>query len=240
MVYLASGEEAGYPLGMVKRIFFDFGGCLDAPGIHTRTLFFDSFLAEGLVAAEARAPFQEAYTQADQRMMASGEAKELGLRAFNRWNAALIAGTLSLPGEGATRAADRVTALMEGYLAESRGCLELLRGRYELGVISNFTGNLEVILRESGLRGFFDSVTESFHAGASKPDARIFHAALASQKQPPASCLYVGDNPVNDIAPAKALGLKAVLIHPPGGRRECGADGYLESLRELPSLIQSM
>lgn len=225
---------------MIKRIFFDFGGCLDAPGIHTRILFWDAFVAEGIQKPEERAAFQEAYTQADQRMMSTGEAAKLSLQAFNRWNANLIAQSLGLDKELSDRAGDRVTMLMQGYLQQSRGALMSLSEAFELGLISNFTGNLEVILREFDLRKFFDTVTESFYVGASKPDQRIFKAALASQLQPPERCLFVGDNPVNDIAPARALGMKTALIHSPGARKECGADIYLEDLSTLLSLIQRM
>lgn len=222
---------------MVKHIFLDFGGCIDAPGIHTRTLFWDAFLAEGLLPATERPKFQEAYTQADQQMMATGEAKALGLNAFNRHNAWLIASALGLPRPEAEAAGDRVTALMDAYLKESREALRGLALRYPLSLISNFTGNLEPILREYSLRELFQSVTESFYAGCSKPDPRIFRAALAQQREPAEKCLYVGDNPVNDIAPARALGMKAVLIHPPGQKKECGAGGYIESLSELGALL---
>ncbi len=94
---------------MLKRIYFDFGGCLDAPGIHTRTLFWDAFRAELSLPDEARASFQEAYTSADQRMMRTGEAAKMGLRAFNRHNAALIAEAAGLPLPRSLLAADRVT-----------------------------------------------------------------------------------------------------------------------------------
>jgi len=107
-----------------------------------------------------------------------------------------------------------------------------------MGLISNFTGNLEVILAEHDLSFLFDSVTESFYAGASKPELKIFHAALAKQNFPVSECLYVGDNPVNDIAPAKSLGMQAILIHEPGKKHECGADAYISSLWELSDWIQ--
>ena len=224
---------------MVKTIFFDFGGCIDAPGIHTRTLFWEAFLAEGVQLPSQRASFQEAYTKADQRMMGTGEACSLRLAEFNRHNSLLIADELGLAAPAAEAAAARVTEQMRGFLQSSREALAPLRGKYELGVISNFTGNLELILREFQLAEFFQSVTESYYVGASKPEPKIFLEALAKQGNPPGNCVYVGDNPVNDIAPAKALGMLAVLIHPPGKRQECGADFYLENLRDLSSWIQT-
>jgi FMN phosphatase YigB (HAD superfamily) len=216
---------------MVKALFFDFGGCIDAPGIHTRQLFWRAFQQEGFQGE--RAIFQEAYTLADQRMMSSGEAASMGLAEFNRHNAKLLAAELHV-GEG--RAGDLVTDLMKGYIAKSREALLELKG-FELGVISNFTGNLEVILREFALRDLFASVTESFHAGAAKPDLRIFRAALGSRD--PRECVYIGDNPKNDIEPARALGMSTVLIHPPGERQDCGADHYVEDLFAFSDWIQN-
>ena len=223
----------------LEHLFFDFGGCIDAPGIHTRTLFWDAYRELGLQSAEQRASFQEAYTQADQRMMASGEAKAMGLREFNRHNSALIAEAIGVGADPAKSAGDQVTARMDEFLLRSRDCLVGLAREFPLSVISNFTGNLEVILKEYDLHPIFHSVTESFYVGCSKPDERIFRAALAKQKAPAARCLYVGDNPVNDIAPAKKLGMQAALIHVPGQKRECGADFYLEDLADLLSYIQS-
>jgi putative hydrolase of the HAD superfamily len=220
----------------MKTIFFDFGGCIDAPGIHTRTLFWNAFREEGL--AQDRVVFQEAYTRADQQMMRTGEAKDFDLSSFNRHNARLIAQDPAIAGiSGSDRAADRVTYLMQGYIEHSREALVPLREKFELGLISNFTGNLEVILREFAIREFFTTVAESFYVGVSKPEERIFRAALGSRS--PAECVYVGDNPVNDIAPAKKLGMQAVLIHPPGQKKECAADFYVEDLFAFSAWIQS-
>jgi HAD superfamily hydrolase (TIGR01509 family) len=223
----------------VKFVFLDFGGCIDAPGIHTRTLFWDAFRLNLGLPSEERTRFQEAYTLADQRMMETGEAKALGLREFNRHNARLLCKENGYPMKTGEAAADQVTRLMDAYIEESRAALTELSEQVPLAVISNFTGNLEVIMDEFSLRPLFHSVTESYYAGASKPDLRIFRQALATQEFAPADCVYVGDNPVNDIAPAKALGMKAVLIHPPGQKRECGADAYVETLRELARWVQS-
>jgi len=217
---------------MISTLYFDFGGCIDAPGIHTRSLFWDAFLAEGHQGE--RSAFQEAYTRADQRMMKSGEAKAMALAAFNRHNASLIAADL---GVSARSAGDRVTELMRGHIALSRAALTSLQG-YELGIISNFTGNLEVILREFALRELFATVTESFYEGCAKPDPRIFLSALGGRD--PRHCLYIGDNPRNDIEPARALGMTTVLIHPAGKREECGATFYVEDLRDLSSRIQNV
>ncbi len=220
-----------------RYIFLDFGGCLDSPGIHTRTLFLREFMAHGLIVPEERAAFQDAYSAADKKFMADGSARELGLADFNRVNATVMADLLKKDGN-AIAAADAVTEFQAKCLKHSYRVLAELQELVPLGIISNFTGNLEVILREFELRDFFHSVTESFYVGASKPDEKIFLAALAKQQSAPEDCLYVGDNPVNDIAPAKKLGMKTVLVHLPGEKRECGADYYVTDLSTLAKLIR--
>lgn len=223
----------------IRSLFFDFGGCIDAPGIHTRTLFWRAFLRESLCEEGRKGDFQEAYTRADRRMLEGGEAKALGLKPFNRLQAELIALELGLGPGSAQGAADSVTAEMAGHLEAARPVLAELGREYPLAVISNFTGNLERIMEEFSIRELFASVTESFYVGCSKPDPRIFQAALAKQPYAPAQCLYVGDNPVNDIAPAKALGMKTALIYE-REPRECGADLYVSSLGDLKKGLKSL
>ncbi|NUM87815.1 MAG: HAD family hydrolase [Bdellovibrionales bacterium] len=226
---------------MIKHLFLDFGGCIDSPGIHTRTLFFREFAGRGLVPAADRAAFQDAYTAADRRMMQTGEARELALEDFNRFQARLIREALGATDSDAwLGAADAVSEAQARWILHASRVLREMANDWPISLISNFTGNLEVILREFEIRDVFYSVTESFYVGFSKPDVRIFQVALAAQTHVPAECLYVGDNPKNDIAPASSLGMKSALIHAPGEKKECGADAYVTDLAELPRVIQSM
>ena len=226
---------------MIQFLFFDFGGCLDSAGVHTRTMFRCAFEKASLLSVgdtEQLAKFQEAYTKADEIMIRMKLALGQRLRPFNRLNAKLIAEYMKLHGvsQQIQAAADEVSALQSDHLRKSAGVLENIY--IPKGIISNFTGNLEVILEEFELRRYFSSVTESFYVGASKPEEKIFRYALAQQKYEPALCAFIGDNPKNDIEPAKKLGIKTILIHEPGKKIDCGADAYLSDLAELPSLVQ--
>jgi FMN hydrolase / 5-amino-6-(5-phospho-D-ribitylamino)uracil phosphatase len=194
-------------------LFFDFGGCLDAPGIHTRILFWDSFARNGIVGCGDRSAFQEAYTVADQKMMSKGLAVNLGLKDFNRLNARLIAEGLGEDQERADLAADAVTQFMDACLRRNRLILEDFSGYMPMSVISNFTGNLLTILEEYELRSLFRNVTESYQTGWAKPDPNIFLAAMAKEGVPAQRAMYVGDNPKNDIEPARTLGMQTALIY---------------------------
>lgn len=216
----------------VSHLVFDFGGCIDAPGIHTRVLFWDAF--RDALKEQQKPAFQEAYSLADQQMMRTGEAKELPLKEFNRWNARLIAKELELATDIANQAGDHVTLRMDRYLNDSKVHLKDLANHYPLSIISNFTGNLEIILREYGLRELFSTITESFYEGTAKPDPQIFLSAQRKIGVPVGGLLYVGDNPRNDIEPAKSLGWKAILI---GGAESALADAKIQSIGELKNIL---
>ena len=224
---------------MINYLYLDFGGCIDAPGIHTRKLFWNAFLNCEVVHWGDEVAFQEAYSKADKQMMSTGEAIGMKLSVFNCHNAKLIAYSLKLESARHQLAAELVTREMEFHLVRAKEVLRALHEVVKLGVISNFTGNLETILEEHSLREMFDSVTESYYVGSSKPDLRIFESALLRNNGDAETALFVGDNPRNDIHPAKKLGMKTALIYEEGNREECGADYYIRDLRELEKIIQS-
>lgn len=223
---------------MVEYLFLDFGGCLDSPGIHTRVLFREAFYQAGLITEKELPEFQEAYTKADELMMRLKLAVGQPLRPFNRLNAKLIVECmkLSASSQKIQAAGDEVTTFQSICLRRSQEILQHIP--VPMGLISNFTGNLEIILEEFDLKPYFHSITESFYVGASKPEEKIFHAALAKQKFSPSDCAFIGDNPKNDIEPARKLGLKTILIHEPGKKQECNATAYLSDLADLPALVQ--
>jgi HAD superfamily hydrolase (TIGR01509 family)/HAD superfamily hydrolase (TIGR01549 family) len=81
-----------------------------------------------------------------------------------------------------------------------------------MGILSNWSADLEGLLRRLGLRGYFDFVIVSALVGLAKPDPRIFDLAVAEADQPRQRLLYVGDHVGDDIEGARAAGLDAVLI----------------------------
>ena len=108
-------------------------------------------------------------------------------------------------------------------VARNRPVLERLAGRYRLGVVSNFTGNLRPCLEELGLARFFAVLSDSALIGWSKPDPRIFAHALAALQVAPQRAWMVGDNFEADIRGAAGVGLRTCWLAPsertapPGG-----------------------
>ena len=97
---------------------------------------------------------------------------------------------------------------------DAREVLETLRARgYRLGCITNGPRiQQHRKLDFSGLRPLFDTVVVSGEEGVHKPDPELFCRAAARLGLAPASCVMVGDHPVNDIGGALSADMQAVLI----------------------------
>src|SRR5919199_6023877 len=119
-----------------------------------------------------------------------------------------------------------------------RPALDELAGRgITLGVVSNFEPWLEDVLDLQGIGDRFATVAVSGRLGVAKPDPRIFKAALAETGADPAATVHVGDQPANDVAAARAVGITPVLIDRFG--RHPGAPGThrVEDLHGLVRLL---
>ena len=96
---------------------------------------------------------------------------------------------------------------------EVRPLLDELRSRgMKLGVISNWTGDLETVLESVGLHCAFDFVIDSAHYGYEKPHPEIFNEALRRAHVTAHEALHVGDSPSHDVEGALAAGLRAALL----------------------------
>lgn len=114
-----------------------------------------------------------------------------------------------------------LTSLLEAMLASLRfhaypdalEALPRLRARgVKLVVASNWDVSLHELLERLGLRALVDGVVTSAEAGAPKPAAPVFEAALELAGATPAQALHVGDSAAADVAGARALGIEVVLI----------------------------
>jgi len=95
-------------------------------------------------------------------------------------------------------------------------------------VVSNFDQRLPALLAALGLAPLLDACVLPSDAGAAKPDARIFRAALAALGARPAEAAFVGDDRARDLDPARALGLHPVDV------------ASLATLADLPARIAAL
>jgi len=92
--------------------------------------------------------------------------------------------------------------------------LEVLRPSFKLAVICDTaasTEEVEEIMKNLGIRRYFDDVVVSSEVGASKPDERIFRVALERIGLKPEEVVMVGNRISKDILGGNRLGMKTVL-----------------------------
>jgi len=92
--------------------------------------------------------------------------------------------------------------------------LRKLRGRYRLGLVSNFAipECAWKLLDKFGLKGFFDVVLVSGEINKRKPSPEIFERALNALGVDASRAVFVGDTIGLDVKGAKNVGIKAILI----------------------------
>jgi len=120
---------------------------------------------------------------------------------------------------------------------DSAPVLRELKGRgFPVGVISNWPRGLSCFLEELGIRSLVETVVVSDEVGIEKPDPRIFQIAINRLGVPPSSILHVGDQVVDDVEGALAVGMRPVLISRDGDVDEIRAPA-ISDLREVLSLV---
>jgi putative hydrolase of the HAD superfamily len=106
-----------------------------------------------------------------------------------------------------------------------------------LAVVSNWDCSLRGVLAELGLSAALDGVVVSAEVGASKPDPRIFEAALEHLRCMPGHALFVGDSLDTDVLGARAAGVRALLLQRYGPHTAHSDVERVFSLGELPELV---
>src|SRR5258708_20097897 len=76
------------------------------------------------------------------------------------------------------RIIDTLHTAVLATIARNRPMLERLAARFKLGVVSNFTGNLEPCLTELGIRQLFSSLAAPPPAPPPQPHPKLFPSVL--------------------------------------------------------------
>ncbi len=223
----------------IETVLFDFGGTLDADGVAWKDRFHAHYKAEGLVITAGA--FAPAFYAADDPLV-GGLAPSAGLEETVGALAANLEAQLGVRGhdcnaeracgERSRRVAKRFLSDARIVFARNRPVLETLAGRYRLGIVSNFYGNLEAVCESSGLAPLFGVMADSHRVGAKKPDPSIFRAALDALGAAPETTLFVGDS-IRDREGARRAGLSFVWIT----HESAGTVADAAALSELPQLL---
>lgn len=223
----------------MSALLFDFGGTLDAEGVSWKERFFRIWREEA--GDVPRETFDPAFYAADDALVGAVEPSSTlteTVERLARGVAHRLAGGegRGRDGEAADRTAARFSGETLGTLASRGPLLARLARRYRLGIVSNFYGNLAGACAEAGISESFGALVDSFDVGCVKPEPAIFRAALDKLGVRPSEAVFVGDSIERDMAGARALGMRHVLIRPAGGPDPflcCPDDRVIRRLEEV-------
>lgn len=134
-------------------------------------------------------------------------------------------------------AEELMQAVRMGAYPDAEPTLRSLSERgLRLVVVSNWDCSLPRVLERCGLAPLLTGAVSSAAAGARKPDPAIFAPALELAGCEPSEALHVGDTPEEDLAAARAAGIRGLLIdrHHQTGR----ADARPHTYGDISSLAQ--
>lgn len=175
-------------------------------------------LEESGLSVEDKA-FKKAHREAAIRFIK--ETRRNGRETHNRFwiSAALKSLGHSVPPDD-TRIASAVESYFSAFLdychpiPGTKKMLQALKGRYRLGLLSNFTHAPAArnIIGLMGLNPFFDVIIISGDLGYCKPHPLVFRKLVEGLGVPRGQILYVGDDIELDVAGAVGAGLQPVWL----------------------------
>lgn len=220
-------------------VLFDAGGVLVLP---------DPTVLRPLLRTYGGADDDDAHRRAHYAGMASKSRQRSDEGDWSSYNVAYVT-AVGVAADTITHAAEvldhtRSAHLWRWPVPETLGALRTLASAgVPMGVVSNASGQIEDVLRRSGVceAGTVTNggvsvrvVVDSHVVGVAKPDPRIFDFALPHfaefERQ---RILYVGDSVTMDVASARAAGVHPVLIDPYDDH--VGAD--FERIRSVADIV---
>lgn len=204
------GETVRSPAMGIRAALFDVGGPLDT-----------EVLSEAIVDRQIREALAACGVVVDQDAIAMASDWAVAAFAPDAYRAMIW----RLSGGSVERAEEvfrRFRAGADTRYAE-RGGFELRPGIAEvlaelhgrkllLGLAANQYARAVEELDRHGIGQYFAHREVSGHHGYRKPDVRLFLRACEDLGVEPGECIMVGDRVDNDIAPARLLGMRTVLL----------------------------
>lgn len=219
---------------MNKGYIFDYGGTLDTGGQHWGMLLWHAFERHQVPVSESQ--FRDAYVYAE-RTLGRNKIIQPTDTFLQTLKAKVQLELTYLNNESYTDAiVSDVYERTKSQTALSRRVLMQMKAS-PMVLVSNFYGNISVVLQEFGLDGIFAEVIESAVVGIRKPDPQIFLMGVDALGMKPEEVTVVGDSLEKDIIPAKRAGCHTVWLKGEGWTNaqdgENQADRVIMTLDEL-------
>ena len=223
----------------IKGLIFDYGATLDTCGCHWGQMIRHAYERNSIPVSEEQ--FRDAYVFAERTLGSNPiiqsrytfyKTLQIKIRIemefikeHNYWNPSKADIDKAI-----CAVVDDLYARVKEYTHNSVELLALLKKKYRMVLVSNFYGNISVVLNEFGFDGMFQNIIESAVVGIRKPDPRIYMLGVDTLQMKPEETVVIGDSFKKDIVPAKKIGCNVIWI-----KGETWTDEYNDE--SLPDVI---
>lgn len=238
-------------MSSIKGIIFDYGGTIDTNGIHWGEFIWAQYQKCGTEIPHST--YREAYVYAERYL-----AKHRVIEPTDTFHTLLIKkiaiqfghlrsilSDIEFSDSKAKEIAEECYKKVKETLETTCRTVEQLSRRYPMVLVTNFYGNMPVVLKEFNLSGYFKEIVESSVVGLRKPDPALFALGVEALGVEPDGIVVIGDSYRKDIYPSATLGCKTVWIKNVCWEEEPIIPGHeatriIKSLEELPDIIEQM
>lgn len=235
-------------MSTIKGVIFDYGGTIDTNGIHWGEVIAEQYRLAGIELE--RELYRNAYVHGERSLakapvIASQDTFHTLLRKkISIQFEYLKEQTQSeqFTDENAEKIADGCYSRVKETLETSRGIIASFAKKFPMVLVTNFYGNMPVVLNEFGLEDFFKCIVESSVVGIRKPDPALFAMGVEALHIAAEEIVVIGDSYRKDIYPALTLGCKTVWLKNLCWEEEPIIEGYaptaiINDIAQLPDII---
>lgn len=230
-----------------EAILFDFGGTIDTNGVHWSEKYWDGYLYAKVPVTKAI--YEKAYVYAGDRMLTGSILPTFSFKQTIAMQIEMQLKWLVNSGEiPSGKTSQYLTSILKfcyddvvGTIKALIPFLENIHKKFKSGIVSNFYGNINNVLKEFNINEYFDLVIDSAVVGIRKPDPEIFLLGVNRFGIHPSKVLVIGDSYDRDIEPASKAGCMTAWLKgrswtvQPGGEL---ADITINNLQELNLILE--
>ena len=237
---------------MIDTVLFDcWGTLLQAPSLMTRGAtieYFYKYFKSNAQDIEYEV-FKEKYIEIAKKQHKDAMKDYRELDYVYR-----LESTLRALGFNADKRSELARKVWSGYLSEwpkqstpyseTSGVLSSLRGRYKLGLVTNFPdgSTARQVFNKFDFSSIFDSIVVSGDVGFRKPNRLLFDVALSQLNSAPEFAVMIGDTFEADVLGARGAGIKSVLIDADDSQAENHqrSDAVVKGIGEVETILSSL
>ncbi|MBE6303483.1 MAG: HAD family hydrolase [Bacteroidales bacterium] len=223
-----------------KGIIFDYGGTIDTNGIHWGEVIWAQYqLAQVNISKEL---FREAYVYGERTLAKKPIIQPthtfhdlLEIKIKIQFDYLHSQGLQSVNNKKANIITEGCYSQVLETIKTTCNVVEEISKNRPTVLVTNFYGNMPVVLKEFSLDKYFDTIVESSVVGIRKPDPRLFALGVKAIGLPAEDIVIIGDSYRKDIAPARSLGCKAVWL-----KKICWEEESIEAGKEPTAIINNL